>query len=162
MLQLTFKENNQKGRKFVFMTDWQFTACYVSRCWWQDRSGVPVLRTCWVPQNATHLFQYVSGFSTWRLLCSLQPLVSAWAVLELSWELAFLTSTQVILDKCITKQRHYFADKSQYSQSCGFSGSQVRMWELDHKEGWTPRNCCFRTVVWRRLLRVPWTAKRSN
>ena len=30
------------------------------------------------------------------------------------------------------------------------------MWELDHKEGWTPKNWC-----WRRLFRVPWTA-RSN
>ena len=34
--------------------------------------------------------------------------------------------------------------------------------ELDHKEGWAPKNWCFWTVVWRRLLRVPWTARRSN
>jgi len=33
------------------------------------------------------------------------------------------------------------------------------MWELDRKEGWTPKNWCFRTVV---LERVPWTARRSN
>ena len=31
----------------------------------------------------------------------------------------------------------------------------IRMWELDHKEGWVPKNWCFRIVVWRRLLRVP-------
>ena len=36
------------------------------------------------------------------------------------------------------------------------------MWELDHKEGWAPKNWCFWTVVRRRLLRVPWTARRSN
>ena len=36
------------------------------------------------------------------------------------------------------------------------------MWELVHKEGWVPKNWCFLTVVWRRLLRVPWTARRSN
>ena len=36
------------------------------------------------------------------------------------------------------------------------------MWELDHKEGSTLKNWCFRIVVWRRLLRVPWTARRSN
>ena len=37
------------------------------------------------------------------------------------------------------------------------------MWELDHKEGWAPKNWCFFwTVCWRRLLRVPWTARRSN
>ena len=31
------------------------------------------------------------------------------------------------------------------------------MWELDYKESWTPKNWCFR-----RLLRVPWTSRRSN
>ena len=36
------------------------------------------------------------------------------------------------------------------------------MWELDHKEGWVPKNWCFWTVVRSRLLRVPWTAKKSN
>ena len=36
------------------------------------------------------------------------------------------------------------------------------MWELDYKESWVPNNWCFLTVVWRRLLRVPWTARRSN
>ena len=34
-------------------------------------------------------------------------------------------------------------------------------WELDHKESWVLKKC-FWTVCWRRLLRVPWTAKRSN
>ena len=36
------------------------------------------------------------------------------------------------------------------------------MWELDCEEGWAPKNWWFRTVVWGRLLRVPWTARRSN
>ena len=36
------------------------------------------------------------------------------------------------------------------------------MWELDYKESWAPKNWCFWTVYWRRLLRVPLTAKRSN
>ena len=37
------------------------------------------------------------------------------------------------------------------------------MWELDHKEGWALKNWCFWTVwCWRRLLRVPWTVRRSN
>ena len=34
--------------------------------------------------------------------------------------------------------------------------------ELDHKEGWLPKNWCFQIVCWRRLLTVPWTSKRSN
>ena len=36
------------------------------------------------------------------------------------------------------------------------------MWELDHKGSCVPKNWWFWTVVWRRLLRVPWTAGRSN
>ena len=36
------------------------------------------------------------------------------------------------------------------------------MWELDYKESWALKNWCFWTVCWRRLLRVPWTARRSN
>ena len=27
-----------------------------------------------------------------------------------------------------------------YSQSYGFSSSHVQMWDLDHKEGWAPKN----------------------
>ena len=36
------------------------------------------------------------------------------------------------------------------------------MWELDCKEGWAPKNWCFELWCWRRLLRVPWTARRST
>ena len=36
------------------------------------------------------------------------------------------------------------------------------MWELDYKESWAPRIDAFELRYWRRLLRVPWTARRSN
>ena len=36
------------------------------------------------------------------------------------------------------------------------------MWKLSYKESWGLKNWCFWTAVWRRLLRVPWTARRSN
>ena len=36
------------------------------------------------------------------------------------------------------------------------------MWELDYKESWAPKNWCFELWCWRRLWRVPWTARRSN
>ena len=62
----------------------------------------------------------------------------------------------------IKKQRHSFANKGPYSQSHGFSNSHEWMWELDYKESWVAMNWCFWTVVWRRLLRVPLTARRSN
>ena len=64
------------------------------------------------------------------------------------------------------KQRHYLADKSPSSQSYGFSRSHVWMrlypYMLDYKESWGQKNWCFELLCWRRLLRVPWTARRSN
>ena len=66
------------------------------------------------------------------------------------------------LDSLIKKERYHFADKGPYSQSYGFSSSHVWMWELDHKEGWEPKNWCFWIMVLERLLRAPWTARRSN
>ena len=38
------------------------------------------------------------------------------------------------------KQRHQFSDKGPSNQSYGLSSSHVWMWELDHKEGWAPKN----------------------
>ena len=48
------------------------------------------------------------------------------------------------------------------SQSYSFSSSHVWMWELDHKERWVPNYWCFGMRCQRRLLRVPWTARKSN
>ena len=36
------------------------------------------------------------------------------------------------------------------------------MWELNHKEGWTQKIDAFELWCWRRLLRIPWTTRRSN
>ena len=46
----------------------------------------------------------------------------------------------------IKKQRYHFVDKSPSSQSYGFSSSHVKMWELDHKEGWVSKNWFFQIV----------------
>ena len=45
------------------------------------------------------------------------------------------------------------------SQSYGFSSSHVRMWELDHKEGWALKNWCFWTVVLEKTLESPLDCK---
>ena len=60
----------------------------------------------------------------------------------------------------IKKQRQYFANKGPSSQGYGFSSSHVWIWELDSKESWSTD--AFELWCWRRLLRVPWTAKRFN
>ena len=68
----------------------------------------------------------------------------------------------------IKKQRHYFANKGLSNQSYGFSSSHVWMTWITNGESWTTEKaehwridaselCC-----WRQLLRVPWTARRSN
>ena len=43
-----------------------------------------------------------------------------------------------------------------------FPGVMYRCESWTIKKGWVLKNWFFRTVVWRRLLRVPWTARRSN
>ena len=62
----------------------------------------------------------------------------------------------------IKKQRHYFANKGPSSQSYGFSSSHVRMWKLDYKESWAPKNWCFWTVVLEKTLESPLDCKESQ
>ena len=81
-----------------------------------------------------------------------------WLSLGLEWRLTFSNPDQPRW--YIKKQRHYFANKGLSSQGYGFSSSHVWMRELDHKESWALKN--FKPWCWRRLLRVPWTAKGSN
>ena len=62
----------------------------------------------------------------------------------------------------IKNQSHYFANKCPSSQSYGFSSGHVWMWGLNYKESWMAKNDAFELLCWRRLLRIPWTARRSN
>ena len=61
----------------------------------------------------------------------------------------------------IKKQRHFFLDKGPSSQSYGFFGSHVWI------ESWTIKKAerckidAFELWCWGRILRVPWTARRS-
>ena len=59
----------------------------------------------------------------------------------------------------ILQSRYITAEKDLSSQSCGFSSSRVWMWELDHKEGWALKNCCFQTVVLEKTLESPLDCK---
>ena len=49
--------------------------------------------------------------------------------------------------------------KYPYSQSYGFSSSYIWMWEVDHKEGWAPKNWCFLIVVLEKTLESPLNCK---
>ena len=57
------------------------------------------------------------------------------------------------------KQRPCFVNKDLFSQSYGFSSSNVWMWELDHKAGWAQTNWCFWTVVLEKTLESPVDSK---
>ena len=70
--------------------------------------------------------------------------------------------TILILNRVLKCRDITLLDKGLYSQSYGFCSSHEWMWELDHKENWVLKNCCFWIVVWRRLLRVPWTTRWSS
>ena len=57
------------------------------------------------------------------------------------------------------ERRQYFADKGPYSQSYVFPDSHVPMWELDHKESWSPKNWCVQTVLLEKTLDSPLDSK---
>ena len=54
------------------------------------------------------------------------------------------------------------ANKGPYSQTYSFSTGHEQMWELDHKEGWVPKNWCFQTVVLEKTLESSLENRRSN
>ena len=62
----------------------------------------------------------------------------------------------------VKKQRHYFVNKGPSSQGYGFSSGHVWMWEWAIKKAEHQRIDAFELWYWRRLLRVPWTASRSD
>jgi len=91
-----------------------------------------------------------------------------------SWapkSLWMVTATMRLKDACflkgklwqtwqlIKKQRHHFANKGPYCQNHGFSRSHVQMWEVDHKEGWAPKNWYFWIVVLEKTLESPLDCK---
>ena len=66
------------------------------------------------------------------------------------------------LDSILKSRDITLLTKVHLSQSYGFSSSHVWKWELDHKESWGQRIDAFELWCWRKLLRVLWTARRSN
>ena len=60
------------------------------------------------------------------------------------------------------KQRHHFANKGPYSQSCGFPVVMCTCENWTIKKAEHQRTDAFKPWCWRSLLRVPWTARRSS
>ena len=59
----------------------------------------------------------------------------------------------------IKKQSYHFPNQGLYSQCHVFSCHHVQMWELNHKEGWVPKNWCFWTVLLEKTLESPLDCK---
>ena len=62
----------------------------------------------------------------------------------------------------ILKRRHYFTNKGLSSQSYGFSSVMYRHDSWTIKKAERRRIETFELWCWRRLLRSPWTARRSS
>ena len=62
----------------------------------------------------------------------------------------------------IKEQRHYFASKRPSSQSYGFSRVMYGCESWTIKKAQHQRIDAFELWCWRRLLRVPWTSRRSK
>ena len=61
--------------------------------------------------------------------------------------------------QCVEKQRHYSVDKGPYTQGYGVP-TGCESWTLKKAE--CQRIDAFEPWCWRRLLKVPWTTRRSN
>ena len=118
-------------------------------------SGI-ALFTNWSFVATLHQANLLAPFFQQHLL-TLCLCVSCWKFLEYYKIFIIIMS---VIKHIIKKQRHHFADQIPYSQSYNFSSSHVQIWELDHKEGWPPKNWCFRIVL-EKTPKSPWTARRS-
>ena len=74
-----------------------------------------------------------------------------------SWKESFDKPRQ-----CLKKQRHHIADKGPYSQSYSFPVVVYRYACWTIKKAEHQRIDSSELWCWRRLLRVPWTARRSS
>ena len=74
---------------------------------------------------------------------------------EIKRHLLFGRKVMTNLDSILKSRDITLPTKVCCSQSYGFSSSHVWMWELDHKEGWAPKNWYFWTVVLEKTLESP-------
>ena len=73
-----------------------------------------------------------------------------------------MTNPDRVQKQSIQKQRHYFANKGLSSQGYGFPVVMYGCESWTIKKAECQRIDAFELWCWRRLSRVPWTARRSN
>ena len=62
------------------------------------------------------------------------------------------SKTMTNLESVLKSRDITLPTKVSYTKSYGFFSSHVRMWELDNKRGWAPKNWCLRFVVLGKIL----------
>ena len=98
----------------------------------------------------------------WRLFISLGSKITAGSDCshEIKRRLPLRRKAMTNLDSILKGRDITFPPKVHIVK--GFSRSHVWMWELDYKESCALKNWCVWTGCWRKLLRITWTARRSN
>ena len=120
------------------------------------------------PQSSPLFISLIFSTTWWGTWIYKQPKMYSLFILSMGFphkNIAFLAPWKESYDKprqCIKKQRHHFADKSLYSQSYVFLAVMYRCESRTIKKSEWGRTDAFELGCWRRLLRVPWTARRSN
>ena len=122
---------NASNLKTAFQTVWFLRKVKIE---WPYDPAIPLLGICLdktITQNYTCTPMFIAVLFT---------IAKTWKQLKCLSTMSELRSDIYLYVYLDIQQRYHFADRSPYSQSYGFSSSHVWMWELDHKEGWAPKN----------------------
>ena len=95
----------------------------------------------------------------------LHGLQNHWGQWPQPWNQQTIASWQEGDDKPrqrVEKWRHHSANRSPYGQGYGLPSGHVWLWELDRKEGRTPKNWCLWTVVLKKTPESPLDSKESK
>ena len=93
----------------------------------------------------------------WQILyfLGLQNHCGWWLQSEIKRHLFFQRKAKTNLDSLLKIRHIILLTKVWHSQSYDFSSTYAQMWELDHEEGWAPKNWCFWIVVLGKTLKSP-------
>ena len=84
------------------------------------------------------------------------------AAMKLKDAYSFGRKVMTNLDSISKSRDIVLPTKVRLDKAMVFFSSHVWMSELDYKESWMPKIDAFELWCWRRLLRVPWTSRRST
>ena len=105
-----------------------------------------------IGMNLSKLQNIVKDGGTWHAavhgVAKSWTQLSDWTIKEAFWVIGWTT---------LLEPRPYPLGKKQSHLNIGRRNVTV-----GHKEGWVPKNWCFKLQCWRWLLKVPWTARRAN